>query len=393
MLKRLLFVDDEPIIREVYASLGDTLGSGHEVHTAESGEEALRLLDEKSFDVVISDLAMPQMDGMTFLGEVVRDYPQSARIVISGFADRLKIAECLTIGHRFFSKPFDFKALAILLRRICQYSHLVSNERVRKMVCGTGALPTPPETYLRLRELLSSAYADIHEITAIVEQDPGLSTKLLHIVNSAHFGARRPVVTPAEAVQLTGVEILKALALGLQTFTFYDHNSFARKAFKDLWAHSLSTAVGARKIALAEGLPAERAEECFFAGLLHDIGKLILAANAEAQYRLAVELSEKASVPLEQAEMGIFASTHAHVGAYLLALWGVPDSVISAVELHHSLDSARIKGLDTALLIHVTQNLEPSGQRKRLLNTALLEQLGLTHRLREWEKIILTAGV
>ena len=392
MLKRLLFVDDEPIIREVYASLGDALGSGHEVHTAASGEEALQLLDERPFDVVISDLAMPRMDGMAFLGEVVRDYPQSARIVISGFADRLKVAECLTIGHRFFSKPFDFKALAALLRRICQYSHLVSNDRVRKMVCGTGALPTPPETYLRLRELLVSPFVDMREITAVVEQDPGLSTKLLHIVNSAQFGFRRQIVTPADAVQLVGVEVIKALALGLQTFTFYDHNSFARKAFKDLWAHSLSTAIAARNIALAEGLPTERAEECFFAGLLHDIGKLILAANAEPQYRLAVELSTKADVPLEQAEMGIFASTHAHVGAYLLALWGVPEAVISAVELHHSLDPARIKGLDTALIVHCAQNLDPGGQRKKLLNTPLLEQLGLHSRLREWEKLILTSA-
>jgi len=232
----------------------------------------------------------------------------------------------------------------------------------------------------------------MREISAVVEQDPGLSTKLLHIVNSAHFGARRQIVTPAEAVQLTGVEIIKALSLGLQTFTFYDHNSFARKAFKDLWAHSLSTAIAAHKIALAEDLPSERAEECFFAGLLHDIGKLILAANAEPQYRLAVELSIKADVPLEQAEMGIFASTHAHVGAYLLALWGVPDPVISAVELHHSLDPDRVKGLDTALIVHVAQNLDPSGQRKKLLNTPLLKQLGLLSRVREWEKLLLTSA-
>ena len=372
VLKRLLFVDDEPLIRELYGTLGATLGKGHEIHTAASAGEALDLLDEKTFDVVVSDLAMPEMDGIEFLNEVVRGYPQSARIVISGFADRLKVAECLTVGHRFFTKPFNLNGLSVLLRRICQYSYLVSNDRVRKMVCGTGALPTPPETYVRLRELVASPYAHIDDISAIVEEDPGLSTKLLHIVNSAQFGIGRQIVAPSEAVQIAGIEIIKALILSAQVFGFYERHSFNRGAFKHLWAHSVNTAIAARKLAILEGLPSEAVEECFFAGLLHDIGKLILAANAEREYEVAMELASKASLPLEQAEMGLFSSTHAHVGAYLLALWGVPDSVITAVELHHSLDSNRISGFDIAVAVHVAQNLEPGGARKKLLNTALL---------------------
>ena len=388
VLKRLLFVDDEPLIRELYGTLGSTLGKGHEVHTAASAGEALDLLDEKNFDVVVSDLAMPEMDGIEFLSEVVRGYPQSARIVISGFADRLKVAECLTVGHRFFTKPFNLNGLSVLLRRICQYSYLVSNDRVRKMVCGTGALPTPPETYIRLRELVASPYAHIDDISAIVEEDPGLSTKLLHIVNSAQFGIGRQIVAPSEAVQIAGIEIIKALILSAQVFGFYERQNFNRGAFKDLWAHSVNTAIAARKLAILEGLPTDAAEECFFAGLLHDIGKLILAANAEREYSVAMELAAKASLPIEQAEMGLFSSTHAHVGAYLLALWGVPDSVITAVELHHTLDGNRISGFDTAVAVHVAQNLEPGGARKKLLNTSLLEKLGLMDRLPVWEEAI-----
>ena len=388
VLKRLLFVDDEPLIRELYGTLGSTLGKGHEVHTAASAGEALDLLDEKNFDVVVSDLAMPEMDGIEFLSEVVRGYPQSARIVISGFADRLKVAECLTVGHRFFTKPFNLNGLSVLLRRICQYSYLVSNDRVRKMVCGTGALPTPPETYVRLRELVASPYAHIDDISAIVEEDPGLSTKLLHIVNSAQFGIGRQIVAPSEAVQIAGIEIIKALILSAQVFGFYERQNFNRGAFKDLWAHSVNTAIAARKLAILEGLPTDAAEECFFAGLLHDIGKLILAANAEREYSVAMELAAKASLPIEQAEMGLFSSTHAHVGAYLLALWGVPDSVITAVELHHTLDGNRIRGFVTAVAVHVAQNLEPGGARKKLLNTSLLEKLGVMDRLPVWEEAI-----
>src|SRR4051812_25962294 len=98
MAKRLLFVDDEPLIRELYASLGTVLGAHHEIRTAADGREALQLIKEKPFDVIVSDLAMPNMDGVQFLSEVVEQHPESARIIISGFADRVKVAECLTVG-------------------------------------------------------------------------------------------------------------------------------------------------------------------------------------------------------------------------------------------------------------------------------------------------------
>jgi putative nucleotidyltransferase with HDIG domain len=386
MQKRLLFVDDEPILRDVYFTLGQTLGNGHEIHTAGSGEEALKLLSEKSFDVVVSDLAMPGMGGMEFLNEVVRDYPESARIVVSGFADRLKVAECLTIGHRFFNKPLNFKILAALLKRICKYSYLVSNERVRRMVCGNAALPTPPETYLRLTETLNSPYADLEDVGRIVEQDPGLSTKLLHIVNSAQFGISRQIVTPTEAVQILGIEVLKALMLGVKAFSYYDENPFIKGTFKDLWTHSLEMAVAARKLAVLEKLSTEACEECFLAGLLHDIGKLILAANAERQYQLVLDLSKKAAIPLHQAEVGIFGCTHAQIGAYLLALWGVPDSVIRAVELHHSLERAKLTEFDPLLAVHLAQNLQPA--RKKQLDVPLLRKLALEGRIPDWEEAL-----
>jgi putative nucleotidyltransferase with HDIG domain len=387
MQKRLLFVDDEPLMRDLYATLGSVLGKGHEVFTASSGGEALNLVRQQSFDVIVSDLAMPEMDGLEFMNEVVRTFPESARIIISGFADRMRVAECLTVGHRYFSKPFNIRTLAALLKRVCQYSYLVSNDRIRRAVCGTGALPTPPETYLKLGELLNSPDSDINDIARIVEQDAGLTTKLLHLVNSAQFGVARQIVTPNEAVQLLGIEILRALMLGIQAFNFYESKPFVRATFKELWKHSLRTAVNARKIARAEGLRSQAAEECFLAGLLHDVGKLILAANAEPEYRLVTDLASKASLSLDNAENGIFGSTHAQVGAYLLALWGLPETVVRAVETHHTLDSPATT-LSPALSVHLAQTLDPETKRQNELRTDLLETLKLTHRVDEWVQVI-----
>src|SRR5262249_29538286 len=162
------------------------------------------------------------------------------------------------------------KAFSALLKRICRYSYLVSNDHVRRIVCGNKALPTPPDTYLRLNEALNSDYSEIEDIGKIVERDAGLTTRLIHIVNSAQFGASRQIANPTEAVQLLGIEVLRALMLGAHVFNFYDQNPFVTATFKDLWNHSLQTAVSARKLGLAQGLPTGACEECFLAGLLHD---------------------------------------------------------------------------------------------------------------------------
>src|ERR1041385_4621666 len=135
MRSRVLFVDDDPTLRQTYQSYAPELRE-YEVYTAESGEAGVKLLQDTSFDVVVSDLAMPRMDGMQFLAHVVRSQPDSARIIISGYADRLKVAQCLFVGHRYFNKPCDSKALLELLERLAGFRTIISNERWRRVIGG-----------------------------------------------------------------------------------------------------------------------------------------------------------------------------------------------------------------------------------------------------------------
>ena len=388
MRSRILFVDDEPLMREFYSMVGAMLGSNYEVFTASSGKEGLEFLRRTPVDIVISDLVMPEMNGQEFMAAVSHDHPESMRIVISAHEDQLTVAQCLMFGHRYFSKPFDLKHLAGVLKRICHLKHQVGSEKLKRVISGLGALPTPPRVYMRLTEALNSPYSSIDEIGAIVQEDPALTLKLLQISNSAYFGVSQKIVTPMEAVQIVGLEILRALVLCIHAFKFYQDKKFRSISITELWDHSLRTATAARKLARHENLPAEQCEETFVSGLLHDIGKLILAANAEKDYRVALELSSRTALPLEQAEAGIFATTHAHVGAYLLALWGVPESVISGVELHHSLDPARIDSFNAAVAVHVAQNLLPGETRRKSLDTELIARLGLSDRLAPWEEAV-----
>ena len=388
MRSRILFVDDEPLMREFYGMVGSLLGSDYEIFTVSSGKAGLEFLKRTPVDIVISDLVMPEMNGQEFMAAVSREHPDSMRIVISAHEDQLTVAQCLMFGHRYFSKPFDLKNLAAVLKRICHLKHLVGSEKLKRVVSGLGALPTPPKLYHRLSQAISSAYSSLDEIAAIVQEDPGLTVKLLQIANSAYFGTAQKVITPAEAVQIIGLEVLRALVLCVHAFKFYQDRNFKSISAVELWDHSLRTASAAQKLARYENLPPAACEEAFVSGLLHDIGKLVLAANADTDYRVVMERSRTEGTPVDQVEWEVFGATHAQIGAYLLGLWGLPEAIVSNVELHHSLDLNSNSGFTPAAAIHIAQFLERSPDRISQLDTRFLKQLGVENRISEWERVL-----
>ena len=333
---------------------------------------------------------MPEMNGQEFMTEVSREHPESMRIVISAHEDQLTVAQCLMFGHRYFSKPFDLKNLAGVLKRICHLKHQVSSPKLKRVISGLGALPTPPKIYLRLTQAVNSPYTSMEEIGQIVQEDAGLTLKLLQIANSAYFGIPMKVATPIQAVQIVGLEILRALVLCIHAFKFYQDKKFKSISATELWDHSLRTATAARKLARYENLPEAACEETFVSGLLHDIGKLVLAANADADYQTVVERSRVEGTPVDQIEWEVFGATHAQIGAYLLGLWGLPEPVVSNVELHHSLDLTTNSGFTPAAAIHIAQFLERSPHRISQLDTRFLKQIGVDNRVSEWERVLQT---
>jgi putative nucleotidyltransferase with HDIG domain len=262
-------------------------------------------------------------------------------------------------GHRYFNKRVDLSNLATILKRIGRLKHQVGTAKLKKVIAGLGSLPTAPRLYLQLTEALNSPFSSLQEMADIVQQDAGLTVKLLQIANSAYFGMPRRIVTPLEAVQVIGVEVLRGIVLCVHAFKFYQERSIKSLSPTELWNHSLLTAHGARKLAEFESLPRDQCDAAFISGLLHDIGKLIMAANADSDYAQVVQRSRTGEIPIFQAEQEVFGATHAQVGAYLLGLWGLPESVVDTIEQHHSLDTITTPGFSAVTAVHVAQALEP----------------------------------
>lgn len=336
-LNAVLFVDDEQSMCEMYQGFSHVLAEHYEVVTANSGEEGAKLISARKFDVVVTDLTMPGMDGLRFLGHVVQHQPDCARIIISGYADRLKVARCLFVGHRYFNKPCDAPSLAELLVRIASFRDLVSNEKVRRIIGGLGSLPGPPETFLKIEKVIQSPHSSIQDVAQVVEQDVVVTAKLLQIVNSAQFGIPHKVVSVAEAVQLVGVEAVRGLVLGLQAFASYKEHPGKKAPPAALWDHSLRTALKARRIARSQRFSLQTSDRAFLAGLLHDVGRVVIEANAPEERAEVLASAKQFGISIAEAERRRFGATHGEIGGYLLALWGIDDEVVRIVQHQENL--------------------------------------------------------
>jgi HD-like signal output (HDOD) protein len=357
-MKRILFVEDNPILLELYGIM--LTGEPHrwQVKTAASGQQALELMQATTFDAVISDLEMPGMDGIELLREVKERSPQTARIIVSGVTDQKLIAEGLHETHQFIAKPINSKAIKATLIRINRLDAFLQNDELKQLVARLDTLPSFPSLYLEIMQELSTEEVSIEKIASIVAKDPGMTVKMLQIVNSAATGLAHKISSPSEAVQYVGMATVRALALSAHIFSCFEHTELKGFSIQELWDHAMRTAAVARKIMTLEGAEPAQVEDAYIAALLHDVGKLMLANNLPKQFQQALDLAHEQRLLFPEAEQKIFGATHAGVGGYLLGLWGMPSAIVEAVAFHHSPGRSETRTFEPLTAVHAANVLE-----------------------------------
>ncbi|MBI4324710.1 MAG: HDOD domain-containing protein [Chloroflexi bacterium] len=391
-MRRILFVDDDPA---ALARIRETVQQRRpdwEIEFAASGTKAWEKIVHTPFDVVVTDWDMPGMDGAELLFKVMHRNPQTVRIALSDQADRETLLESLGPAHQHLSKWGDIEALIGTITRATTLRDVLANERLQGLVSHVLALPSMPDLYLELLEELRQEEPSVQRIGQIISRDLGMSAKILQFVNSAFQGRTHPAGGMEEAVTFLGIETIKALVLSLQIFSLYSHASIEGFSFSELWTHSWTTGVLARRIAEAENFPAREADQAFLAGLLHDVGKLVLATGMPVQYQTALALRAERQSTLCEAEQTLFGCSHAEVGAYLLGLWGLPVPIVEAVAFHHVPAQSQNQGFDLVIAVHVANGLQHekekagSAQSSSALDLDLLVCLGLQDRLPIWKE-------
>ncbi len=395
-LPRILFVDDEPNILSGIRRLLRCKRNEWEILFASSGAEALELIQQSPFDIVVSDMRMPKMDGAELLSLVATDYPDTIRMILSGHSDKEAIMRAIPVTHQYLSKPCDAETLINQLHRSVCLRKRVSHEQVRRAVSQINQLPSLPDLYQKIREIAKSDQAGVNDAVDIIARDVAMSAKVLQLVNSSYFGIAREVSSITQAISLLGMETLKSLVLSIGIFNDHSHVSIADFSITKLMSHSVACGALARKIIIHETNNSELAEHAFTAGLLHDLGKLLLAVEIPDLFTNTIQVAQEETLSISEAELHSEGFSHADVSGYLIGIWKLPMPVVEAVTFHHSPEMLISDSFEPALAVYaaniIVQEQNPSESGNPVVPTfdqQLVEKMNLQNKIDQWRQFIM----
>ncbi len=389
MAKRILFVDDEPMLLSGLQRSLRLMRSEWEMVFAPGGKEALAAMDLQQFDIIVTDMRMPGMDGAQLLEEVQKRSPRTLRMVLSGQSDRETILRSVNPAHQFISKPCEAEELKSRLIRAFALKDLLQNPDLRELVTKLDNLPSLPHVYLQLNQELRRPAPELQKIDELIGADMAMTAKVLKLVNSAFFCLPCEISRASHAVKLLGLDTLRALVLTAHVFEQFESQVLNADDVQQISDHSLAVSNSARKIALCEHADQRTQDESFTAGLLHDAGKLILASTLGARYGEVLEYGRKAGVGLFAAEREVLGCNHGQIAAYLFGVWGLPGTIVEAVAWHHEPAGSLSVKFSPLTAVHAASTYHDEKSISRLrdctpIDTTFLAGIGCAEREKVW---------
>lgn len=308
---KVLFVDDEPMVLRSIERLLRARRIPWQSRCVGSAQEAIEQLAATPFDVIVSDLRMPNVDGASLLRRVREQFPQVARLVLSGQAATREGMEAMQVAHQCLSKPYDLAELRTAVEGLARARQRVDSPSLVAAISRLACLPSPPSAYQKLVTALGGG-APLRESEETLERDPAISAKILQLHRSAVLSGDAECHSVAEVLHQVDAELAAAFALGEEMCRPLRPQDAALTDLEAWQRHSVLVARVCRAIA-----PPEQRGQAFSAGILHDVGGLI-----------ATCLPDDIRPPAGQ---------HASLGACLLGLWGIEDAIVEAVAHHHEL--------------------------------------------------------
>jgi len=386
---RILFVDDEQKVLEGLERMLHSMRKEWHMTFINSGKDALAIMQHLPFDVVISDMRMPEMDGAELLGEVKKLYPQTVCFILSGYSDKEMILKTVGPADRFLNKPCSAQELKESISKALKARGSIGDkESLMAMVAGMKRLPTMPALYTKLQELLNSKNSSLKDISDVIAKDISMTAKALQLVNSAFFGLRHQIKDINHAVVYLGIETIKAIIITTDVFSKFTPEEVKVFDIKELYKHSIITGVLASKIAAT--ISEELVDPSAMAGMLHDIGKIIFIQNKAEEYKAVCERYRKERIPYHVLEKEWIDTNHAEIGGYLMSVWGLPSKIVDAISFHHQpLTSEKSAIVNVTTVIHIANYLyyklcnleEEAGSR---LDERYVQQLALKKDIGKW---------
>ena len=353
--------------------------------------QGLTALEKTSFDAAVVDLQAPGIDAPGLFKTMMDASPTTLRLGLITPPERQAIQQVKAAVHQLLTKPCDPKVLRAVIARTFASQEFLTDENLKRLASGIRSLPVLPNIYTKLMQELKSEDPSLERAGEIVAKDMGLSAKILTLVNSAFFGLGRPVTHPSEAAMFLGTETLRALVLSLQVFSQFSQVRLKEFSVENLWKHSWTTGVLAKRLCEFEEADRTTTDEAFIAGLLHDMGKLVLAANLPSQLEENIRQGRQKKLTLWEQEYQVFSASHAELGGYLLSTWGLSTGVVEAVAFHHRPTLAKRQNFSALTAVHVANTIAKKGPSECGLNPQpvsmeYLAALDLAGRVDGWKQ-------
>jgi HD-like signal output (HDOD) protein len=388
MTRSIYIVDDQPPVLEIAVAIIKAVMPEAVATGFNDPLQALAAIKASPPDLILSDQLMPGMSGSQLLEEARAVAPGTLRIMMSGFVplDQLRM---ITSAHQYVAKPFDAQQLKRILERTFAARDRVQDKKLQTVVASLRSLPSLPQVHHALLIELENNQGSSATIGQMVAQDAGLSAKVLQLANSPLFGREYLVSSPAEAVFCLGTGMITAIVLSQSLFKHYHANPYAEFSLPQVWNHCWDTAALAQCYCREYQLPRPTREEAFLAGLLHETGRLILIANFPDQYKAACNAARQADSPLGPRLREVFQAAPCEIAAFLLDLWGMPDSVVAAVSMLEHPEKEKAAEFTAVSALYIADQIASRGTPPDPFppeewNAAYPRSLGCPEDLQQW---------
>lgn len=391
---RILFVDDDTSLLDSLRRMSHKQRDKWQAEFANSGAEALSIMAEHPFDVIVADMRMPKMDGGELLKSVAEQYPDTIRFILSGHSDKELIFKAIPWTHQFIAKPCESTALQKLIQSSMNLRDLLASPVLHERLSAIKSLPSLPATYTQLCAELQSENGTVKRAAKTIEKDAGLTAKILQLVNSAFFSLPRHIESLEQAVGLLGLETIRTLTLMTGVFSDESVTDNGTLSVSSLFDHCAAVGSIAKRVGQTLDVDHRIVEDAFFAGALHDIGKLIILRDFRKELGEIETLVANDGLSEEEAEIVTLGVSHAIIGAHLLAIWGIPHPIIEAVAYHHTPNSDIVTEVTPTVIVYIADRIahycdanEEFAVFKSGLDSELLDKLGINEHMEDLYEI------
>ena len=351
VVKKIAFVDDDQRILDGLRRMLRGHRKEWQMAFFESGSELLTAFQGEPFDIVVSDMSMPGMNGAELLSEIKKIKPDTLRIVLSGYADSELIIESLHAAHQFISKPADQSIIEKTIERGVRLQAALDDSEVKARLGEIESLPALPEIYDELMREIASENSSLEQVGKIVEGDMALSSAILKLVNSAFFALVRHIETPSQAAAILGADTIKNLALSNSVFMSFKGSKEEMSQLRKLNTQGQKIGLLASQFARHCGLDGRGKDHVQMAGMLINIGGLV-------ELILKQEVADS-EAPMPDSDL---------LGAYLLGIWAMPFPIVEAVRWHRQPSQSNIDVLSPMAIVHAAWAMEEIFRQDQQVN-------------------------